>query len=63
MPTNLPGIKFNFSMAMGIRQPDKARKKQLDALIEKNQAQIQTILAKYNMPLLPIPKAEHKDDD
>lgn len=63
MPTNLPGIKFDFSMAMGIRQPDKARKKQLDALIEKNQAQIQTILAKYNMPLLPIPKAEHKDDD
>lgn len=62
MPNNLPGMKFDFSMAMGIRQADKDRKKQLDGLIEKNREQIQAILAKYHMPLLPIPKADAKDD-
>ncbi len=62
MPTNLPSMKFDFSMAMGVRQADKARKKQLDALIEKNQAQINAILAQYAMPLLPIPKAVPKED-
>ena len=63
MPNNLPGMKFDFSMAMGVRQPDKDRKKQLDALITKNHQQIQAILSKYHMPLLPIPEASKDKDD
>ncbi|MEQ1637355.1 MAG: quinoprotein dehydrogenase-associated putative ABC transporter substrate-binding protein [Methylococcales bacterium] len=63
MPTNLPGMKFDFSMAMGVRMGDKERKARLNSLIEKNHNQIQTILGKYNMPLLPIPGAEPKDKD
>ena len=61
MPDNLPGMKFDFSMAMGVRMGDKERKAQLNDLIAKNQAQIQAILVKYNMPLLPIPKAKAED--
>ncbi|NOT86540.1 MAG: quinoprotein dehydrogenase-associated putative ABC transporter substrate-binding protein [Methylococcaceae bacterium] len=63
MPSGLPGMKFDFSMAMGVRFPDKERKNQLDGLIEKNREQIQAILSKYNMPLLPIPKPEKPKDD
>lgn len=63
MPSDLPGMKFDFSMAMGVRMPDKERKAQLNGLIEKNRTQIEAILAKYNMPLLPIPKAEPKGKD
>lgn len=62
MPDNLPGMKFDFSMAMGVRFGDKERKAQLNELIEKNHDQIQGILAKYNMPLLPIPKNKPKDN-
>ncbi|MGR8934590.1 MAG: quinoprotein dehydrogenase-associated putative ABC transporter substrate-binding protein [Gammaproteobacteria bacterium] len=59
-----PGMKFDFSIAMGVRRGDEARKKQLDALIDKNQAKIDAILRSYGIPLLPIPKsAPRKDDD
>lgn len=59
-----PGMKFDFSIAMGVRNGDEARKKQLDELIDKNQAKIDAILRSYDIPLLPIPKtAPPKDDD
>lgn len=63
MPTGLPAMKFDFSMAMGVRFPDKERKAQLNRLIEKNREQIQHILSQYNMPLLPIPKQEAPKKD
>lgn len=63
MPTGLPAMKFDFSMAMGVRFPDKERKAQLNGLIEKNRDQIQQILSQYNMPLLPIPKQEAPKKD
>ncbi|MCX7089361.1 MAG: quinoprotein dehydrogenase-associated putative ABC transporter substrate-binding protein [Methylococcales bacterium] len=62
MPTDLPGMKFDFSMAMGVRFGDKERKTQLNTLIEKNHDEIQHILTQYNMPLLPIPAATPKAD-
>lgn len=59
-----PGMKFDFSIAMGMRRDDEARKKQLDELITKNQAKIDAILRSYGIPLLSIPKsAPPKDDD
>jgi quinoprotein dehydrogenase-associated probable ABC transporter substrate-binding protein len=57
-------IKFDFSMAMGIRQGDEARKQQLNTLIDKNLEQIQRIIGNHQIPLLPIPaQAAKKDDD
>ena len=62
MPDNLPNMRFDFTMSMGVRFGDKERKAQLNDLIAKNQTQIQAILAKYNMPLLPLENKEKKGD-
>ena len=57
-------MKFDYSMAMGVRYGDKARKAQLNELISKNQPAINNILKSHHVPLLPIPaKKVHKDDD
>jgi len=58
-----PGIKFDFAMAMGVRNGDKARKAQLDKLIETKADKIQEIIASYGIPLLPLTKAGVRDDD
>ena len=58
-----PGMKFNFPIAMGVRYGDKARKEQLNKLIDQNMQKIQEILASYNIPLLPIPKLMPDNDD
>ena len=59
-----PSMKFEFSMAMAVRNGDKARKAQLDKLIDKNADAIKSILESQHIPLLPIPKAsKHGDDD
>jgi quinoprotein dehydrogenase-associated probable ABC transporter substrate-binding protein len=49
-----PGVKFEFPMSMGVRMPDKARKAELNALIEKKADAIEDILRKYHVPLLDI---------
>ncbi|MCK5188781.1 MAG: quinoprotein dehydrogenase-associated putative ABC transporter substrate-binding protein [Methylococcales bacterium] len=54
-----PGMKFDFSMAMGVRYGDNQRKSMLEGLIDKKQNQIQAILSEYNIPLLPIPKKHY----
>ncbi|MCK5355675.1 MAG: quinoprotein dehydrogenase-associated putative ABC transporter substrate-binding protein [Methyloprofundus sp.] len=57
-------MKFDYSMAMGVRYGDNARKAQLNELISKNQLEINNILQSYHIPLLPIPeKKPRKDDD
>jgi quinoprotein dehydrogenase-associated probable ABC transporter substrate-binding protein len=58
-----PGIKFDFAMAMGVRNGDKARKAVLDKLIETKEDKIQAIIASYNIPLLPITKEVVREDD
>jgi quinoprotein dehydrogenase-associated probable ABC transporter substrate-binding protein len=58
-----PGIKFDFAMAMGVRNGDKARKIVLDKLIAAKADKIQAIIASYNIPLLPITKEVVGDDD
>jgi len=58
--SSTPGMKFDFSMAMGIRYGDNKRKETLEALIDKNQEKIRSILAEHNVPLLSIP--EQKKD-
>jgi quinoprotein dehydrogenase-associated probable ABC transporter substrate-binding protein len=59
-----PAMKFDFSMAMGIRYGDNERKEMLEKLIDKNQEKIKAIISEYNVPLLEIPKqTAHRDDD
>ena len=57
-----PGIKFDFAMAMGVRNGDKARKAVLDKLIATKADKIQGIIASYHIPLLPITKEAVGDD-
>ena len=57
-------VKFDFSMAMGVRYGDKARKIVLDKLISENQVEINAIMSGYQIPLLAIPEQKnHEEDD
>jgi quinoprotein dehydrogenase-associated probable ABC transporter substrate-binding protein len=58
-----PGMKFDFSIAMGVRYGDNTRKEQLNKLIDENSKEINAILARFKIPLLPIPKQIPRDDD
>ena len=58
-----PGMKFDFSIAMGVRYGDKTRQEQLNNLITRNMQKIQAILSRYDVPLLPIPKQSTRPDD
>lgn len=58
-----PGMRFDFSIAMGVRHGDEARKQQLNELIDKNMPEIQRIIGSYGIPLLPIPAQTIKKDD
>lgn len=51
-----PVLRFDFAMSMGVRNGDKARKAQLDQLIASQADKIQSIIASYNIPLLPLTK-------
>jgi quinoprotein dehydrogenase-associated probable ABC transporter substrate-binding protein len=46
-----PGIPFEFNISMGVRHADKARKEQLNQLIEKHKSEIHAILTEYGVPL------------
>jgi quinoprotein dehydrogenase-associated probable ABC transporter substrate-binding protein len=58
-----PGMKFDFAMAMGVRNGDKARKETLDKLIASNAATITAIIKSYNIPLIPISESTTRKDD
>jgi quinoprotein dehydrogenase-associated probable ABC transporter substrate-binding protein len=51
-----PALRFDFSMAIGVRKGDKARKAQLDQLITSQADKIQAIIGSYNIPLMPLTK-------
>jgi len=61
--TSTPGMKFDFAMAMGVRNGDKARKETLNKLIADKADEIQAIISSYNIPLLPISKQIIRDDN
>jgi len=59
-----PDMKFDFAMAMGVRNGDTARKDALNKLIAAKTDRIRSIMAEYQIPLLPISKqALRKDND
>lgn len=49
------GIRYGFSIAMGVRYGDKDLRKQLDQLIESNRREIDAILTDYGVPLIKKP--------
>lgn len=53
-------IKFDYSIAMGVRQSDGKRKQLLNDLIEKNREKIASIIADYHILQLPIPAQPQK---
>lgn len=53
-----PGVQFDYAMAMGVRFGEKAWKAQIEELIDRKHAEIETILRDYGVPLLPEPPAQ-----
>jgi quinoprotein dehydrogenase-associated probable ABC transporter substrate-binding protein len=47
-----PGMQFEFSIAMAVRNGDDAFKRRIDGLIVKHQGEINAILADYGVPLV-----------
>ncbi|MGH8710528.1 MAG: quinoprotein dehydrogenase-associated putative ABC transporter substrate-binding protein [Burkholderiales bacterium] len=45
-------VVFDFAISMGMRQPDKEWKVQINKLIEQNQDKINAILTEYGVPLV-----------
>ena len=59
-----PGMRFDFSIAMAVRQGDNNRKQQLNELIAQNLDRIHAIILSYGIPMLPIhDQADKKDDN
>lgn len=58
-----PDMKFDFAMAMGVRNGDKVRKETLNKLIAAKADAIRSIMAGYHIPLLPPPKQAIREDN
>lgn len=52
-----PGVKFDYSMSMGVRYGERDWKQQIEALIEKRQPEINAILKDFGVPLLEMETA------
>jgi len=46
------GVKFEFPISMGVRFPDKERKEELNALIQRKSDEIVALLRQYHVPLV-----------
>ena len=49
------GIRYGFSIAMGVRYGEKALRDQLDAVLEASRPEIARILQEYGVPTVTIP--------
>jgi ABC-type amino acid transport substrate-binding protein len=47
-------LKFDYSLAMGVRQPDRAWRDTVDAVIARRQTEIDHILDEYAVPRLEL---------
>lgn len=47
---DLPFLPFVFDIAMGVRRGDTALKEELDAILERRQPEIETLLDEYGVP-------------
>ena len=51
---SLSGIPFTYEIAMGVRKDDPQRAAMLDSLIDRERPAIDSLLARYRVPTLPI---------
>jgi mxaJ protein len=51
-------IKFDYQIAMAVREKDKAWKAQINRLIDENRTEIENIIKESGVPLLTLQKAE-----
>lgn len=49
---NEKDVPFDFAISVGVRQPDKEWKEEINKLIEQNQDKIDAILTEYGVPLV-----------
>lgn len=49
------GIRYGFSIAMGVRYGEKALRDQLDAVLEASRPEIDAILRDYGVPMVAMP--------
>jgi mxaJ protein len=49
-----PGVPLAFDFSMGVRKGDQALKGQLEAILDRRQAEIRKVLEDYGVPLLPV---------
>jgi len=49
-PSDLPGVPFEFAMAVGVRKQERALRDELDAALDRRRADIDSILAAYGVP-------------
>ncbi|HEX8916322.1 MAG TPA: quinoprotein dehydrogenase-associated putative ABC transporter substrate-binding protein [Humisphaera sp.] len=47
------GLRFTFSIAMGVQKPDKALRDELAGALERRRAEVGRILDEYHVPRLP----------
>ncbi len=47
-----PGVRFHFSIAVGVRHPDGEWRDELDGSLERNADRIQALLREYGVPLV-----------
>ena len=52
-----PGVRFDFSMAMGVRYGEREWKQQVEGLLESQRGEIQAILREFGVPLVDEPSA------
>jgi quinoprotein dehydrogenase-associated probable ABC transporter substrate-binding protein len=52
---SLSGIPFSFSMGMGVRRRDTQFRDSLQKFIDSKGPEIQALLAKYGIPVIPLP--------
>jgi len=55
-----PGVRFDYLMAMGVRYGEREWKRQVEALIDSHQAEIQAILKEFGVPLVDESYAAQK---
>jgi mxaJ protein len=58
LPLKSPGIRFDYSISMGMRYGEDKWMRTIERLLAKNKSEIHKILTQYNVPLVPIPKAD-----
>ena len=58
-----PGIRFDFPISAGVRHGDSAGKAEIEKLIDETSAEIEALLADYNVPLLELGEYVEREDD